>query len=862
MTDRSTRGMSTSSDHPDHPLLGAAGGRSGYIHSDVPKRVCRKALSVLGIQKESPVAWSPDGEQLAFVSGNHSIYIASVVEGRYRVAKMLDGHVKPVRVMVWHPSDANTLVSAGPEGIYVWDVAKGETIHRKECDGIEGRHTDSVEVLCFATGGLNLVSGSKDTNIKIWATEPDSDKGGETYRLLETIEAHKSTVLAVQFNENTATLATAGRDSSIKLWDGSTLTPEFRAKRKDDSGVVCALKQNIDGHRGDVTCLTWSVDGATLYSGARDNTMKVWDAATGMEKRLLHDRANGHEGKHRGDVRRILLTRDGQHVITAGLDAKVKTWRLAPEEDVIAPVLDMEAMEREREATEANILAQILGTTGLNTVEGSGGAVIGLGDDGPCDTLLATFMAFEEDGVHAMEANPMRPILATTSVTSGLRIWNMADATRIGFFQEFVGHTEAVHAAEIMGEGDEWLFTCSDDYNVHLYNLTTFERPQAFNFESSAVCLALRPATAERRGYVFVGGADYVIKAYPLDSNETRPVLDACNEVMPPRRPLPYEYVSARFEGHSGRIMTIALNPEGNLMATGAHDFNIYLWKLDAALPPLAGNRMPHDVPRFSPAAKVDAHRGHVHGLKFNFASASQLLLASCGSDHSVKVWKPTSGVLGGVGLNLQWTAESPEAGGHTGVVSALTWGKGGSGDVLFSAGWDHTIKVWQSSAGRPGTPVSPIETLRGHTARITDLDSSNDGAFVVSVAADFTAVIWGAGESFSALAMCKFHSSGGILSSVSVGREAFVAATGKGQIEVWPLPTAAHADEFEEVEAKELVKQVSAPVLPVVLPGIGAGGAGGGPAEVMGGPPGMGGGGGGGALPTLPGPAVAGPAP
>lgn len=786
---------------------------------------------VLGIQHESPVAWSPNGEILAFVSGNHSIYLTSPHEGRFRVSKMLDGHDLPVKALLWHPEDNNTLISAGPEGYFVWDIAAAEVVTKRPADGRDGNHESDVEVLCWAMGSLNLITGSRDTSIKVWATEPDaSDKAGETkYRLLETIMGHKSTVLAVSFNMATTTLASAGRDSSIKLWDCSSLAEEFRAKRKDDSGVTCQLIANIDGHRGDVTTLTWSPDGATIFSGARDNTMKVWNATLHLEIRVLQDRAQGQEGRHRGDVRRILLTHDGKNLITAGLDSKVKTWQLAPEEEIVAAVLDMEALEREREETEANILAQILGSSGLNTTEGSGGVAGPVGDTGPSDTLLATLVAFEEQGVFAMEACPTRPLLATTSAGAGIRIWNMADCTRISFWQEFVGHTDVVNAAELLGDDDTWLFTCSDDYNVHLYNMQTFERPQVFNFEASAQCLALRPGNGALKGYVFVGGADYVVKAYPLDSNEMRPVYDACNAVIPPRRPNPFEFVSARYEGHAGRIMTIALRPDGKLMATGAHDFNIYLWKLDDTLPPLVGDRMEHDVPKFSPAARVDAHRGHVHGLAFSFAGGSDVFLASCGADHVVKVWKPTSGVMG-VGLDLQWSAERPEDGAHTGVVSAITWGKGGSSDVLFSAGWDHTIKAWQGSQ-RSASAVSPLETMRAHSARVTDLDSSNDGRYVVSVAADFTAVIWAAGEAFSALAKCELHRGGGYVTSVSAGGSAFVTATEKGQIEVWPFPTAENAHSFEDAETVK--EEASSLALAGIVPGVaavGAGGAGGGP--------------------------------
>jgi WD40 repeat protein len=42
-----------------------------------------------------------------------------------------------------------------------------------------------------------------------------------------------------------------------------------------------------------------------------------------------------------------------------------------------------------------------------------------------------------------------------------------------------------------------------------------------------------------------------------------------------------HEYEIARFVGHSGRIDTLAVHPDGRLLASGARDFNIFLWSLE-----------------------------------------------------------------------------------------------------------------------------------------------------------------------------------------------------------------------------------------------------------------------------------------
>ena len=83
-------------------------------------------------------------------------------------------------------------------------------------------------------------------------------------------------MLALAFSPAATCLASCGRDSVIKVWDCTTLTGEARERRRDDSGITCGLINNLEGHRGDVVSIEWSETGATLVSGARDNTIKIW----------------------------------------------------------------------------------------------------------------------------------------------------------------------------------------------------------------------------------------------------------------------------------------------------------------------------------------------------------------------------------------------------------------------------------------------------------------------------------------------------------------------------------------------------------------------------------------------------------
>ena len=59
--------------------------------------------------------------------------------------------------------------------------------------------------------------------------------------------------------------------------------------KKESCGPLCERKvggwqvRKLRGHSGDVLTVAFSPDGSSIVSGAADNLVKIWDAATGAE---------------------------------------------------------------------------------------------------------------------------------------------------------------------------------------------------------------------------------------------------------------------------------------------------------------------------------------------------------------------------------------------------------------------------------------------------------------------------------------------------------------------------------------------------------------------------------------------------
>ena len=122
--------------------------------------------------------------------------------------------------------------------------------------------------------------------------------------LLQTLEGHLDSVYAVAFSPDSKLLASGSHDNTVKLWDVAT----------------GALQQTLEGHSYSVIAVAFSPDSKLLASGSHDNTIKLWDVATGALQQIL-------EG-HSHSVYTVAFSPDSK-LLASGSHETVKLWDMA-----------------------------------------------------------------------------------------------------------------------------------------------------------------------------------------------------------------------------------------------------------------------------------------------------------------------------------------------------------------------------------------------------------------------------------------------------------------------------------------------------------------------------------------------------
>ena len=602
------------------------------------------------------VALSRDGKLLAASARSGVVRVWDLASGR----TLHDFEVGGEAVSVKFRPDGTQLIAAGQLGaagggnevVRVWDLRTGHVEH-----DFRG-HTSFVNDVCFSSDGRSIASAGDDGTVRLW----DAD----TARPLQVLRGPCTVYAGVVFSPDGRRVFGSGGtlhlDSTpappyeITVWDARSGS---RLQGLGQDSIFCGL--GLSG------------DGARVAVGSHQGPVWLWDLKNdpdGRNPRILRG--------HTAMTNRVSFSPDGTRLASASDDGAIKVWNAASGEELFTLRGHHAAVQNVAFHTSGNQIVSVSsdGTARLwdarsdpqsRPMTGHSGAVRGL--------------AYARDGGR----------LASVSADKTLRFWDPSTGRAIG---APVGLSEKPWSLAYSPDGRQLAIASGDWSRAETRGIVEIRdsgdghllhRMEGHNRIAWGVAYHPRGAWLASSG-----GEDHLPGDILLWDSATGRRLRSFPEVP---------------EG----LVSLAFDPEGDLLAAGSMSGTIRLW--DAKGGQLVWARQAHDgrasclrfsasgaellsagedgrVKLLEPArrrrAPERAPASPMHAVGCAIYSPDGRRLATCSSDGRIQIWDAATGE---VVLSLR----------HSGFGGVARLAFSSDGRELASGGNDGVIRLWDA---------------------------------------------------------------------------------------------------------------------------------------------------------------------
>ncbi|KAL1513281.1 hypothetical protein ABEB36_002707 [Hypothenemus hampei] len=656
---------------------------SGYVERpQSPLRVHKYQVTCVRI--------SPQGSMMASssVDGTTLLWNLHSLMKLYTMAQV---NGDAIRVCSFS-SDSTLLVTAGDSGaVCIWNL-----IHRILVRTLF-EHEGTTQGLAFTSDNQFLVTACSLEVVKVWLVQDLIDTTTEqTCNPLARLDnIHDMGVFSLDISrhiiidENNPlvryySMASGGCNNEIKLW---AIKSGAKIKNKQSMLYQVSVYASgiLEGHNSSVTCVRYNSSGRYLVSSSLDKSIKVWD----MTKLTCITTLYGHQRY----VNCVGFSRDSALVVsgsTGSNDKMVLVWDLTgnitQDSDLFTSFPSWN--------NSGNVERQVA----ENAV-----------DNNQC-TLVEKIDDIFEGGVNSCCFHG-NDLLATGSGDKYVRLFKIGDENNN--IEELnisplEGHTYAINYVEFSKDGSKLASSSLDGCTV-IWNPQTGDKHFSIPKNSLSVKVCRFSPNGE---FLVTGGDDEKAVIWNVGS------IDKMSQFR-------------ILEGHLDTVTSACISPDNKILVTVSYNADYRIWLMETSK---------------CIYIKEDAHNGGIQSCDFSenmepvpnaVCDGQYYLLATCGNDSTVKLWKISvtkflENVLNYEEIDVsQWRVLQ----GHGGNVISVKISPR-VGEVVCSTATDRQARLWSVYGGH-------CLYVLDHDSIVTCCSFSSDCSLLAIGCLDRTLWVW-----------------------------------------------------------------------------------------------------------------------